>query len=200
MALPKRTSVFLFSLIKNPVHCQTVTQNVRTSLQSLARRTGFSTTCARQNTFPPNFYHRKEAVDEDSPRTGFIESKEDFKYVERLIPPLEPPGPPVHETYPTPSGWSPPKGTDPGTPYSVRRTRYHSVPVYLKLKFGDSQQLTIVKNIEGDVWALAEELKVYLEELAGYSLPMRVHEVGGRVHFKGMFKDEVKKWLLEKGF
>ncbi|XP_032804042.1 3'(2'),5'-bisphosphate nucleotidase 1 isoform X2 [Petromyzon marinus] len=42
--------------------------------------------------------------------TGVKISYDDFHYVERLIPPLRVPTPPKHERYPTPSGWSPPRG------------------------------------------------------------------------------------------
>ena len=55
-------------------------------------------------------------------------------------------------------------GAAPGTLYSVRRTRYHSVPVYTKLKFGNTQQLTVIKNIEGDIWvsSLSDILQRFL--------------------------------------
>ena len=69
-----------------------------------------STSCVRRDSLPPNFYHRKTKINEAEPKTGFLESSDDFKFVERLIPSLEPPTPPVHEKYPTPSGWSPPTG------------------------------------------------------------------------------------------
>lgn len=35
-------------------------------------------------------------------------STEEFKYVEKLLPPITIPKPPVHASYPTPSGWVPP--------------------------------------------------------------------------------------------
>lgn len=40
---------------------------------------------------------------------GIIESHEEFRFVERLIPPTQVPKPPKH-TGVTPSGWIPPKG------------------------------------------------------------------------------------------
>ncbi|XP_038074742.1 39S ribosomal protein L49, mitochondrial-like [Patiria miniata] len=199
MALSTRSTVLSFLIIKNSIKLRTVSSTARPCIHSLLKRS-ISTSCPRLDSFPPNFYHPKDLVREEDARTEYIESKEDFKYVERLIPSLEPPTPPAHEKYPTPSGWAPPKGAVPGTPYTVRRTRYHSIPVYLKLKFGNTQQLTVIKNIEGDIWALAEELKTHLERLEGCTLPMRVSEFGRWVHFKGMFRDEVKQWLVEKGF
>lgn len=41
---------------------------------------------------------------------GIIESTEEYKFVERLIPPTTVPVPPKHDQYPTPSGWRPPQG------------------------------------------------------------------------------------------
>ncbi|XP_071802677.1 large ribosomal subunit protein mL49-like [Asterias amurensis] len=159
-----------------------------------------STSCQRLDSFPPSFYHRKDTIDESQPKTGYIESKEDFKFVERLIPSLQPPTPPVHEKYPTPSGWSPAKGAAPGTPYSIRRTRYHSVPVYLELKYGENQQLTVIKNVEGDIWAFGNDLKEHLEAKEGRPIPMRVNEVTQQVKFKGMYREAVKTWMANNGF
>ena len=59
---------------------------------------------------PPNYYHDNEEIREEEPRTGVEVSTAEWKWVERLIPPLEPPPLPSHKSYPTPSGWSPPTG------------------------------------------------------------------------------------------
>ena len=39
-----------------------------------------------------------------------VESADEWKWVERLMPPKSIPLPPKHEKYPTPSGWTPPAG------------------------------------------------------------------------------------------
>lgn len=41
---------------------------------------------------------------------SFVESVDEYHFVERLIPPTSIPKPPKHEHYPTPSGWQPPRG------------------------------------------------------------------------------------------
>lgn len=41
---------------------------------------------------------------------GIVESTEEYRFVERLIPPTRVPEPPKHDKYPTPSGWRPPQG------------------------------------------------------------------------------------------
>lgn len=55
---------------------------------------------------------------EGSPQTPpgpprYEESTAEFGFVERLLPPTRIPEPPPHPKYPTPSGWSPPKGQRP---------------------------------------------------------------------------------------
>lgn len=42
--------------------------------------------------------------------TGFVESEAEYHFVERLLPPTSVPQPPKHDSYPTPSGWRPPRG------------------------------------------------------------------------------------------
>lgn len=41
---------------------------------------------------------------------SFVESVDEYQFVERLLPPTSIPKPPKHEHYPTPSGWEPPRG------------------------------------------------------------------------------------------
>lgn len=48
----------------------------------------------------------------DPTLTGVVESRdpEEWKFVEALLPSRIVPEPPKHSSYPTPSGWVPPKG------------------------------------------------------------------------------------------
>nr|XP_014700355.1 39S ribosomal protein L49, mitochondrial isoform X2 [Equus asinus] len=41
---------------------------------------------------------------------SFVESVDEYQFVERLLPPATIPKPPKHEHYPTASGWQPPRG------------------------------------------------------------------------------------------
>ncbi|XP_071963792.1 large ribosomal subunit protein mL49-like isoform X2 [Antedon mediterranea] len=136
----------------------------------------------------------------DFERTEVIESKDDFKYVQRLIPPLQIPEPPKHASYPTPCGWSPPTGPLSDCPYFVRRTRYHNIPVYTEIKHFGTQILTSITHIDGDIWVLANELKDHLQQFEEYTIPMQVHEYTKQIRYKGTFEKQVKKYLLEKGF
>ncbi|KAM6307746.1 large ribosomal subunit protein mL49 [Podargus strigoides] len=122
------------------------------------------------------------------------ESRADYAFVERLLPPTRIPDPPQHPTYPTPSGWSPPTGPPPGLPYFVRRSRMHNLPVYL-LTVKGNRRLTELRRVEGDIWALERELREFLgvEEVA-------VNEVTGSLRLKGHWGGELRGWLLQKGF
>ena len=85
--------------------------------------------------------------------TKVIESKEEFKHVLKLLPHEIVPEPPTHGSYPTPSGWQPPKITKSNMlPYAVLRTRFHNFPIYLEEREGGSRKLVRIKNIQGDIW------------------------------------------------
>ncbi|XP_069036478.1 large ribosomal subunit protein mL49 [Lepisosteus oculatus] len=127
-----------------------------------------------------------------------VESTEEYKYVERLIPPTRVPPPPKH-TGPTPSGWVPPPALPPALPYMVRRSRMHNVPVYTDITHGN-RKTTVLRKIEGDIWALEKDVKAHLACLTGKSPPTQVNEVTRSIRVKGHFDEELKSWLVEKGF
>uniref|UniRef100_A0A8C8HT36 Large ribosomal subunit protein mL49 n=1 Tax=Oncorhynchus tshawytscha TaxID=74940 RepID=A0A8C8HT36_ONCTS len=113
---------------------------------------------------------------------GILQSTEEYKFVERLIPPSRVPIPPKHDG-PSPSGWTPPSELPPALPYMIRRSRMHNVPVYTDLTHG-SRKTTLVRKVEGDIWALEKD----------------VNEVTMTLRVKGHFDTELKEWLVEKGF
>uniref|UniRef100_A0A8C7ETI3 Large ribosomal subunit protein mL49 n=1 Tax=Neovison vison TaxID=452646 RepID=A0A8C7ETI3_NEOVI len=82
---------------------------------------------------------------------SFVESVDEYHFVERLIPPTSIPKPPKHEHYPTPSGWQPPRDPPPDLPYLVRRSRMHNIPVYKDITHGN-RQMTVIRKVEGDIW------------------------------------------------
>ncbi|XP_016381469.1 39S ribosomal protein L49, mitochondrial-like [Sinocyclocheilus rhinocerous] len=129
---------------------------------------------------------------------GFIESTEEFRFVERLIPPSRIPTPPKHDG-PVPSGWIPASVTPPSLPYMIRRSRMHNVPVYSDIKHGN-QHSTLLRKVEGDIWALNKDVKEFLLGLTGKEPPTQVNEVTGTIRIKGQFDKELKDWLLKKGF
>ncbi|XP_026075602.1 39S ribosomal protein L49, mitochondrial-like [Carassius auratus] len=129
---------------------------------------------------------------------GFIESREEFRFVERLIPPSRIPTPPEHDG-PAPSGWIPASASPPSLPYMIRRSRMHNVPVYSDIKHGN-QHSTLLRKVEGEIWALNKDVKEFLRGLTGKEPPTQVNEVTGTIRIKGQFDKELKEWLLKKGF
>ncbi|CAI5796952.1 ribosomal L49, mitochondrial [Podarcis lilfordi] len=90
---------------------------------------------------------------------GIIESTNEYRFVERLIPPSRAPVPPKHDSHPTPSGWSPPQDPLPDLSYFVRRSRMHNIPVYTDTTFRGYRKMTVIRKIEGNIWALENEVK-----------------------------------------
>lgn len=131
-------------------------------------------------------------------KSVILESTEEYKFVERLIPPSRVPTPPKHAG-PTPSGWTPPADSPPSLPYMIRRSRMHNIPVYTDLTHG-SRRTTLVRKVEGDIWALEKDVKQYLKEVTGKELPTQVNEVTMTLTVKGHFDKELKEWLANKGF
>lgn len=76
--------------------------------------------------------------------------------------------------------------------YSVRRTTTKNLPVYTDYRNGGTRHLTIVRNVDGNVAALMDELR----ELTG----AEVTEAVGRVEVKGIYSKEIKAYLRDLGF
>uniref|UniRef100_G3VB87 Large ribosomal subunit protein mL49 n=1 Tax=Sarcophilus harrisii TaxID=9305 RepID=G3VB87_SARHA len=136
---------------------------------------------------------------EPSAYPGVVESSEEYAFVERLIPPTGIPEPPRHQSYPTPSGWQPPRDPPPNLPYFIRRSRMHNVPVYTELTHGN-RKMTLIRKVEGDIWALQKDVEEFLTPLLGKTPVTQVNEVTGTLRIKGYFDQQLKAWLLEKGF
>ncbi|XP_042348152.1 mitochondrial ribosomal protein L49 [Plectropomus leopardus] len=131
-------------------------------------------------------------------KRAITESAEEYKFVERLIPSSRVPAPLKHAG-PAPSGWTPPAESPPDLPYMIRRSRMHNIPVYTDLTHG-SRKTTLVRKVEGDIWALERDVRQYLKEVTGKELPTQVNEVTMTLKVKGHFDKELKEWLIGKGF
>ncbi|TKC48235.1 hypothetical protein EI555_020884 [Monodon monoceros] len=86
-----------------------------------------------------------------------MESVDEYRFVECLLPPTSIPKPPKHEHYPTP------RGLPPNLPYF-------------------------------------KEVEDFLSPLLGKTPITQVNEVTGTLRVKGYFDQQLKAWLLEKGF
>uniref|UniRef100_A0A8C5V4D9 Large ribosomal subunit protein mL49 n=1 Tax=Microcebus murinus TaxID=30608 RepID=A0A8C5V4D9_MICMU len=98
-------------------------------------------------------------------------------------------------------GWRPPRGLNPppNLPYFVRRSRMHNIPVYRDITHGN-RLMTVIRKVEGDIWALQKDVEEFLRPLLGKTPITQVNEVTGTLRIKGYFDQQLKAWLLEKGF
>ncbi|XP_072737654.1 large ribosomal subunit protein mL49 [Ciconia boyciana] len=87
----------------------------------------------------------------------------------------------------------------PALPYFVRRSRLHNLPVYHRLAKGN-RRLTELRHVEGDIWALERELRAFLGGLGVKELEVQVNEVTGSLLLKGHWAQELRSWLLQRGF
>lgn len=87
----------------------------------------------------------------------------------------------------------------PSLPYFVRRSRMHNIPVYKEITHGN-RQMTLIRKVEGDIWALQKDVEEFLSPLLGKTPITQVNEVTGTLRIKGYFDEQLKAWLLEKGF
>ncbi|KAG0729715.1 putative 39S ribosomal protein L49, mitochondrial [Chionoecetes opilio] len=128
-------------------------------------------------------------------------SRAEWGYVERLFPPKTVPRPQATPGEVKPSGWVAPSASRDDHPYFVPRNRSHMLPVYLEHKPIISKYRTSVHHVEGDIFALLEELREYLKEQRQPKiLNMRAHEPHQRIEVKGQYVAEVREFLLQKGF
>ncbi|EFP05881.1 hypothetical protein CRE_27151 [Caenorhabditis remanei] len=133
----------------------------------------------------------------------------DWSYVERLMPIEVVPEVPKHESYPTPSGWTPPSGAGKTHPYYVRRRPDHLLPLYLERKRDllnektldfDYVELVTVRSVDGDVFACEQDLRTYLQEQLGHPVATHVDELKGRIKVKGAPRSLIEQFFYSKGF
>ncbi|KAI8641260.1 mitochondrial large subunit ribosomal protein-domain-containing protein [Parasitella parasitica] len=79
--------------------------------------------------------------------------------------------------------------------YFVSRTINKGLPVYSEYKNGGTRLLTVVRRIEGDANALIKDINADFPE-AVVSLNTKTQHVV----IKGHHVNEVKEWLINKGF
>lgn len=169
------------------------------AIRSIARRT-FIDEYKPQKAFQPS---RAPPLDTTQTYTGVIESAEDFRYVERLLPRDTVPPAPTKFSFesPAPSGWIPAAAVPPPLPYFVRRTRWHNLPVYLIVCENGTKHLTSVRHIQGDIWQMDQDLREFMTPLMFDGLvATQVSEVNRFIRLKGNLIEPMKQFLLERGF
>lgn len=99
-----------------------------------------------------------------------------------------------------PSGWTPPNpALYKDLPYFVGRTRNFMVPVYLEITYRGQRRVTKVRQIEGDIWKLEDELKKLIEKRVQRRIHSRINEMTRQIVFKGDYVTLIQKHLLRKG-
>ncbi len=159
-----------------------------------SQRRLFSVTAQRLAAFD------KHAEDVTNPLTGVEVSTKEFKFVEKLLPSFTVPEPPQHASYPTPSGWVPPKEIGATHPYFVERTRFHNLPVYKVQPGGGKRRITHIARVRGDLWKFETDLRDFLSQKTTEKIYTQVDELREVVCVRGVYIDEVVEFLLQKGF
>ncbi|VDN00962.1 unnamed protein product [Thelazia callipaeda] len=149
-----------------------------------------------------------QAIFSEHTKTGAVEIAINWKYVQKLLPRKLIPDVPKHETYPTPSGWRPPK-PQPNLTFYVERNRYHLLPLYLEtrrdqldtktLEF-EYVELVSVRNIHGDIFECEKKMREYLEERLQHPIATHVDELKGCIKIKGADRAVVEQCLYDFGF
>lgn len=122
----------------------------------------------------------------------------DWKYVERLLPPETVPQPIVKDYYP--SGWKPQANNLKDRPYFIPRTKNHMMPVYLEILDRGRKRLTNIRKIQGDIWQLEEELRNFLQKDSLKPIRTQVNEMNGYICIHGDHVNAIKYYLLNKGY
>lgn len=123
---------------------------------------------------------------------------DDWKYVERILPPLTVPEPKRKDHYA--SDWKPQADNLQQMPYFVSRTKNHMIPVYLRISRNNTKRLTVVRKIQGDIWLLEKELRGFLRAESSRPLRSQVNELSNYICFNGDHVNAIKYWLSKQNF
>lgn len=133
------------------------------------------------------------------PDVEVVANAPEWVYVERLLSkPKTVPEPTEKAEYP--SGWQPQTIDPTKAPYMIHRNKNHMIPVYLHTGERNQRQITMVKRIQGDIHALAEDLLIFLEDYTGRKVPMRINEYTGIIFIKRDYVNLIKDYLMKKGY
>ncbi|KAK3916114.1 putative 39S ribosomal protein L49, mitochondrial [Frankliniella fusca] len=139
--------------------------------------------------------------DDSTQYTGFEISRnpEEWKFVQDLLPQPVIKKPSPKPEYP--SGWKP-QNPPADSPYFIQRTANHMLPVYLKRDTPRGvRKRTVVRYIQGDVWALEEELRAVVSKTYPKDIfNTMVNEVAGQITFRGDYVSVLKAYLESKGW
>lgn len=125
---------------------------------------------------------------------------EEWKWVERLLPIKMVPEPPAGKTE-FASGWKPSRPNEAlKEPYFIGRSRNFMPSVYLKIVDRKSRRMTYIRNIQGDIWKLKEDLSKIVDARMGFHHGVHVNELNGVIVFKGDVYNLILEFFHKKGF
>ena len=129
---------------------------------------------------------------------------EEWKFVERLIPPALIPAITPKESFP--SGFQLPKISPEEAiekyEYFVGRPTSQMLPIYLKIMSNDHSEsiTTKLSKCEGNLYKLREDIDNFLENRYKRTFIAQVSELQQCLLYRGEFEEEFKEFLLSKGF
>ena len=129
---------------------------------------------------------------------------EEWKFIERLIPPVLIPAITPKKTYS--SGFQLPKISPEEAiekyEYFVGRPASQMLPIYLKIRSNDHSESVSTKigKCEGNLYKLREDIDNFLENRYKREFIAQVSELQQCLLYRGEFEEEFKEFLLSKGF
>lgn len=127
-----------------------------------------------------------------------VKNPPEWKYVEDLLGYQTIPEPKPKAQYP--SGWCPPNPSrNNNLPYFIERTKNFMVPVYLEVGFRGYRRITKVRNIEGDIWKLEQDLRKLIEGRTAKQCFSRINEMNRTIVFKGDYVTLIEKYFYSLG-
>ncbi|KAK5643250.1 hypothetical protein RI129_007095 [Pyrocoelia pectoralis] len=145
-----------------------------------------------------SFYDSPFLVDHENTKIKFetSTSPEEWKYVERVLPPAVVPTPIPKNNYP--SKWKPQGDNLKDRPYFIARTKNHMLPVYLCISQRGIRRITKIKNIQGDIWLLEKQLRDFIQPQDIRPIRSQVNEFAGYIRFHGDYVNAIKYWLMKR--
>lgn len=128
----------------------------------------------------------------------------EWSYVERLLPTK---GKIIKTDFEAdkvyPSGFVPPNPAtrqDESAEYYVGRTRNCMLPVYTVYSRLYDTVDTKLGKCEGNLYKLKEDIDAFLFQRYEQAFPSQVAELYGRIRYRGDFEQDIKEFLIAKGF
>ncbi|XP_056631978.1 probable 39S ribosomal protein L49, mitochondrial [Diorhabda sublineata] len=139
-----------------------------------------------------------EDVGEITTKFEKINDPNEWKYVERALPPSIIPEPISKDR--SASGWKPQGENLKDKAYFIQRTKNHMLPVYLKISQGGLKRHTIIKKIQGDINVLEKELLEFLQPESFKPIRSQVNEFVGYIRINGDFVNATKYFFEKRNF